>query len=456
MKNCLTRRSLIAGGAALVALAPLRAFAQATDAMARGFVNAADFGVLPSANGPGEDLTDKMLEAVGVASAMGLPLFVPGGTYAMNLVSIPSATTVYGVRGATKLVSLTDQPVLVAYAANNVVLRDLSLDGLGVSGGDLDNPGLLGANLCENLLLEGLSLANGVGAGIHIQGSSGRISNLVVDGFSDGIFALDSTGLEISGNHVRNCANGGIRVWSSNESGTEDGTLVSGNDISAIRSGGGNGQNGNGINVYRANGVRVIGNRLRGCDFSAIRLNTTKDTIVSGNTCLDSGEVAIFSEFAFSGSVIADNIIDGAAQGISMTNFDSGGRLATCTGNIVRNIAPLSRVNPDTTPVGIFAEADAVIANNAVESVPGLGIGAGWGPYLRNVSVTGNVVRDVDIGIGVSVADGAGKALVAGNHVSEARRAAIAGLAWTDVVTDDLARDAGRFANVTVGGNSVG
>jgi uncharacterized secreted repeat protein (TIGR03808 family) len=454
MKNRLTRRSLLAGGAALVALAPVGAFGQATDAMARGFVNAADFGVLPSADVPGPDLSSKMREAVGVASAMGLPLFVPGGIYAMNLVAIPSATTVYGVRGATKLVSRTDQPILVCYAANDVVLRDLSLDGLGLSGGDLDNPGLLGANLCENLRLEGLSLANGVGAGVHIQFSSGRITELVVDGFSDGIFALDSTGLEISSNRVRNCANGGIRVWSSNEGGAQDGTLVSGNDISAIRSGGGNGQNGNGINVYRANGVRVIGNRMRGCDFSAIRLNTTNDTIVSGNTCLDSGEVAIFSEFAFSGSVIADNIIDGAAQGISMTNFDSGGRLATCTGNIVRNIAPLSRVNPDTTPVGIFAEADAVIANNAVELVPGLGIGAGWGPYLRDVVVTGNVIRECDIGIGVSVAEGAGAAVVTGNLIASARRAGVAGLAWRDIVTDNLQRDAGSYPRLTISDNT--
>jgi hypothetical protein len=38
--------------------------------------------------------------------------------------------------------------------------------------------------------------------------------------------------------------------------------------------------------------------------------------------------------------VIANNIVDGAAQGISMTNFDSSGPLATCTGNIVRNIYP--------------------------------------------------------------------------------------------------------------------
>jgi putative cofactor-binding repeat protein len=49
-----------------------------------------------------------------------------------------------------------------------------------------------------------------------------------------------------------------------------------------------------------------------------------------------------------------------------------------------------------------------VIANNVVEAVPGLGNGAGWGPYLHAV-VCGNVVRNCEVGMGVSVAEGAGK-----------------------------------------------
>src|SRR5690606_20224198 len=125
--------------------------------------------------------------------------------------------------------------------------------------------------------------------------------------------------------------------------------------------GGGNGQNGNGINIFRADEVIVADNHIADCAFTAIRLNSTNNTKISGNICLRSGEVAIFSEFSFSGSVIANNIIDGAASGISITNLDSGGRLAVCSGNIVRNITPVSLVNPDTVPIGIFAEADTAI-----------------------------------------------------------------------------------------------
>jgi uncharacterized secreted repeat protein (TIGR03808 family) len=445
----LPRRHFLLGAALLAASAPARALAQAsTNAVA---LSAAELGVVAGAG----DQTDALQQALETAAGAGLPLFIPGGAYTVGTIELPSATTILGVRGATILRARGAEPIFAAAGQQAIVLRDLLLDGAG-SGGSADRPGLIALSACDDIEFDGLELLGSAANGLYLERTSGRVENLRISNIADtGIFALDSAGLSIIGNRIATCGNGGIRVWASEPG--YDGTLIAGNDISDIRSdGGGNGQNGNGINVFRAGGVTVSGNRLRACAFSAIRLNTTNDTIVSANTCLDSGEVAIFSEFAFAGSVIADNIVDGAAQGISMTNFSENGRLVTCTGNIVRNIAPFSRVNPDTSPVGIFAEADAVIADNVVESVPGLGIGAGWGPYLRDVSITGNVVRDVDIGIGVSVADGAGPALVASNLVSGARRAAIAGLAWTDIVTDDLARDAAQFPHVTVDRNRVG
>jgi uncharacterized secreted repeat protein (TIGR03808 family) len=448
----LTRRHLLSGAAALAALVPARAMAQLEAAIGHGFANAADFGVLPD----GTDQSEAMRGAVAAASAAGLPLYLPAGTYAMNQIELPSAMTLFGVRGATTLVSTISAPVITAYSSRAVSVRDLVVDGSG-DGANAESQGLLVFANCDELELEGLQLSNGSFSGVRLDRCSGRVENLAVSGFSDGIFSYEGRGLVLAHNRISDCANGGIRVWGPGEGDTAyDGTIVSENDISGIGSTSGNGQNGNGINVYRADGVTVRGNRLRNCDFSAIRLNTTNDTIVSGNTCLDSGEVAIFSEFGFSGSVIADNIVDRAAQGISMTNFDQNGRLATCTGNIVRNIAARSLVNPDTTPAGIFAEADAIIANNVVESVPGVGIGAGWGPYLRDVVISSNLIRDADIGIAVSVAEGAGSATVTGNRIVSARRAAIAGTAWQDVVTDDLARDAGQFSGVVVTGNSAG
>ena len=271
------------------------------------------------------------------------------------------------------------------------------------------------------------------------------------------IHSQNGRGLLIRGNRIVAAANAGIRVW--RDSPGADGTIITGNRISGIDwTDGGNGQNGNGVSVYNADEVIVADNHIANCAFTAVRINTGRNCQVRGNTCLNSGEVAIFSEFGFSGSVIADNVVDGAATGISITNLDSGGHLATCTGNIVRNIAPQSKVNPDTRPVGIFAEADAVIANNSVENVPGVGIAVGYGSFVRNVVVANNVLVGTTIGIGVSVVQeqSPGPVRVDGNIIGAGTEHAIVGLEWEKIVSDDLARDAGRYPNVSVDGNVVG
>jgi uncharacterized secreted repeat protein (TIGR03808 family) len=154
--------------------------------------------------------------------------------------------------------------------------------------------------------------------------------------------------------------------------------------------------------------------------------------------------------------VIADNVVDGAATGISITNLDQGGHLATCTGNIVRNIAAKSANNPDTRPVGIYAEADTVISGNTVETVPGYGIVAGYGPFVRNVIVSGNVITGAQTGIGVSVVQeqSPGPVRVSGNIISGAAMG-IVGMEWEKVVSPDLAGDAGRYPNVVVADNTV-
>ena len=177
--------------------------------------------------------------------------------------------------------------------------------------------------------------------------------------------------MKVLHNSISECGNGGVLVWAS--SNQHDGSLVSGNSISQIRAdGGGNGQNGNGVNVFKADGVIVADNHIDDCAFTAVRVNSTNDTLVRGNTCLRSGEVAIFSEFAFSGSVISDNIIDGAATGISITNLDSGGQLAVCSGNIVRNITPLSWSIPTPGRSASSPRRMPTIVGNVVQNVPGV------------------------------------------------------------------------------------
>ncbi len=101
---------------------------------------------------------------------------------------------------------------------------------------------------------------------------------------------------------------------------------------------GGSGENGNGINAFRAGSVLVSGNRITDCAYSAIRGNAASNIQMIGNSCARIGEVALYAEFGFEGALIANNLVDGAASGIAVTNFNEGGRLAVVQGNIIRNL----------------------------------------------------------------------------------------------------------------------
>jgi hypothetical protein len=84
-----------------------------------------------------------------------------------------------------------------------------------------------------------------------------------------------------------------------------------------------------------------------------------------------------------------------------------------------------------------------------------MGILIGYGPYLRDVIVSSNVMRGTGIGIAVSVVKGTGTALVTDNLI-EASAGAIVGMEWEKRVTGDMAKDGpGRYANLTLTGNKV-
>ncbi|WP_171015774.1 TIGR03808 family TAT-translocated repetitive protein [Devosia sp. FKR38] len=423
----LTRRSALAGGAAALALLPVVARADTV-------LDATTMGVV---GGSADDQSAVLQAALEQASASGQALRLPPGIIEVQGLDLPGNMVLEGVPGSTEIHQIGDGAGISVTDRGSLVLRDI-----GFSGGS----SALTIGASDDIRIERCSFRNS-GVGLAISDASVTIRDCRFTEMGDAaIHAMDSRGLTIEANRIDYCGNAGIRIWRS-ESGP-DGSIVSGNSISNVDwREGGNGQNGNGINVFRADNVIVANNHLADCAFTAVRLNATKNCQVIGNSCLRSGEVAIFSEFEFSGSVIANNVIDGAATGISITNLDVGGALAVCLGNLVRNITPMSAVNPDTIPLGIYAEADTAITGNTVENVPGVGIGAGYGPYLRNVAISGNVVSKSLIGIGVSVVDGAGTVTLAGNSVSEAQHD-IVGLAWKDIVEPDLVANAAQYPNV--------
>ncbi|MDB5530609.1 MAG: family TAT-translocated repetitive protein [Devosia sp.] len=440
----LTRRHLIASLAATGVLAP--ALTRAGDAL-----YAVDFGVIP---GSPDDQSKSLQEAIQAAAASGQKLVLPPGPIFVANIAFASRLAIEGTPGSTQLTGWNGGSV--GSFAN---VSDAKVANVIFAGGTGDAASGLGAVLevasSLSVSFTQCGFVDSPTTGLFITDSAVTISDCDFRGHADAaIHALDNRGLLITGNRISDCGNAGIRIWRS-ESGA-DGSIISENRIWNIKAtDGGNGQNGNGINVFKADEVIVSDNHIADCAFTAVRLNTTNNTQVSGNTCLRSGETAIYSEFAFSGSLIANNIIDGAATGISMTNYNEGGRLAVCSGNIVRNIAPKSLVNPDTSPVGIYAEAETAVTGNTIYRVPGAGIVAGYGQYLSNVLVANNVLYDILIGIGVSVARGAGNAQIANNLIFDPDHAVV-GMAWADMVEPDLIANAAKYPLLTIANNTVG
>jgi uncharacterized secreted repeat protein (TIGR03808 family) len=416
-------------------------------------IDAMHFGVRA---GSPDDQSRALQDAIDQAAGARVPLALGPGVYRAGDLKLPAGAQIIGVRGATRLV-LTGGPSLIsANHADALALTGLILDGQGLP--LPERRGLVHFADGRGIRITDCEIVASGRHGVMLEAAEGEVTGSTVTGAEDAaIFSLDARGLKLAGNTIRAAGNNGILVWRTAPG--EDGTFVLDNRIEDIAArAGGAGQNGNAVNVFRAGNVMVRGNRISGAAFSAVRGNAAANLQILGNTCTGLGEVALYAEYGFEGAVIANNTVDGAALGIAVTNFREGGRLAVVQGNVIRNLTtrrPAGADPHDPAGIGIGVEADTAVTGNVVENAPTAGIQLGWGQYLRDVTVTGNVVRVCDVGIAVSVAPGAGSAVIADNLISGARRGAILGMDGRNPVTGELANDGGHFAQLAISGNRV-
>ena len=402
------------------------------------------------AGGGDIDQTATLQLAADEAAQTGTPLFLPAGIYSTSRLTLKSGTQIEGVPGRSVLRYRDGGAILSLEQAENVRLAGLVLDGAAKPLGE--NGSLLKAIETRHLDISGCRFLGSTEDGVVLHKVSGWIKDCE---FGDirkcGLFSQDAGGLEIAHNHVRDCGDNGILVWRL-EAG-EDGTIVASNHIERIAAkSGGDGQNGNAINVFRAGSVLVSGNRIADCAYSAIRSNSGSNCQMIGNSCTRLGEVALYAEFSFEGAIIANNLVDTAATGISVTNFNEGGRLAVVQGNLIRNLS--FRKTAGTNGNGIAVEADSVVSGNVIENAQGYGIAAGWWSYLRDVSITDNLIRSVHIGIGVSVDPSAGTALIANNMITGTKDGAIRAMKGPTPVGPDLAKESAEaYRNLAVYAN---
>ena len=412
---------------------------------------AAAGAVTPAATAKSSQIKDLWAAVQNAIEGDGV-LDLPAGDFSAPALEIGRALTITGVRGRTRIISPDGGPAFIITTAEPVVLTGLTFDG---GGKGAAGAALVQARAAASLDIADCTFGNSLASGLRLEGSGGRITGNSFERIGGtAIFALDSTGLEISGNTIRDIGNNGIQVWTSVP--REDGTIVTRNRIARIAAkDGGSGQNGNGINIYRAGNVIVSENRISDCAFSGVRNNAGSNCQISNNSMSRMGEVAIYCEFGFEGAVVSGNIIEDVALGISITNFNEGGRLATVANNVIRRVKGGGTI-PATNGVGIGAEADTVVTGNVVEDARDAGISLGWGPHARNLSATGNFIRNAPKGIVFSTSPGADGVLIANNRISGAGLAAISGADHGAVTTGDLGI-AGRQAppGVHIVGNLV-
>ena len=93
--------------------------------------------------------------------------------------------------------------------------------------------------------------------------------------------------------------------------------------------------------------------------------------------------------------MIANNMVDGAAVGVAVTNFNQGGRFAVVQGNSsATSRRSAGRHRPERRRRHRHRRRGrTAVTGNVIENAPSVGISVGCGRYLRDVTVTGNVVR---------------------------------------------------------------
>lgn len=437
------RRLLLTGLGLGVGLAATLATAAEASAPSR----APDPGVAPDT---GRDETARLQHAIDTAAVARRPLVLPAGRFLVSALKLRPGSRVYGAGPATRLEHTGGAPAVRIEEAGDVVLAELAVvGGRPISHGRA----LIEATGAQRLVLSNMTITGSPANGVLLERCSGVVTRCRVERVARAaIWSLDATGLEISNNAIADCANNGILVWRTIAG--QDGTLVTGNRIERVAAAdGGTGQNGNGINLFRAGGVIVSGNHVSACAYSAVRANAASNIQIVSNSAFRVGEVALYAEFGFEGAVVASNLVDGAATGISVTNFNEGGRLAVVQGNVVRNLVRREGQR-DVCGDGIFVEADAAVSGNVVENAPTSGLVIGFGRFCRNVSATGNVLRRCGIGIGISADAAAGPVLVAQNMISASRNGAIRTLDHGRPVGADLAHADVR-GRITLTGNVV-
>jgi len=261
----MNRRNFL--GSLLVSATSLPAFASdrlQQFAGLRGSLDVSDFGVRPDVY---DDQSKQLQEILNSASEENKPVFLPPGNYVISNLELPVRTRLIGIQGASRVIYGGGGSMLAGTGTELVHIEGVAFDGANRNFSDTFG-GLVHIRACPNVVIEKCDFLGSNGTAITLDTCGGRLDRNSISGAAGlaAVYSVNATGLSVTNNVVSDCANGGLLVhrWEVGE----DNTIVSGNRIRNISAkGGGTGQRGNGINLFRTNGVIVSNNHItHACD----------------------------------------------------------------------------------------------------------------------------------------------------------------------------------------------
>ncbi|MGO4668888.1 TIGR03808 family TAT-translocated repetitive protein [Bosea sp. 2RAB26] len=418
------------------------------------------------------------------ARNQGRPLFFQPGVYDSGTV------TVLPTNGGGKPLQVRAMPgsVVLRFTGANTFLRiegqnQVRFEGIFFDGQNRaltdyvsQRPAFIAiAGNAQDVLFDNCQIMNSPGIGACIASSSGAVFRSCYFGnHSVGIWS-ENAQIKALNNTITGMLNNGIAVW--RDAITGDSSTITGNFINGVDTvGGGTGQNGNGVSVFRAVGVSITDNKIFSVKFSAIRCNGGGLHNVSNNNIYNTREAAIFIEapgagIDLTGCIVSNNSLDTVGSGILVANsgqFSDGvSRSVIVEGNRISNVTdnPIPDPGyypPSTIGNGIVVEQDCVVSGNLIDGAARVGIQAGINTAARALVVSGNLVRNAAIGIGVSneaVTNSGRSVVVSGNIVNGASLGGIVptvftGTSMNRVGTADYGNDlATAVGSVTFGHN---
>ena len=254
----LDRRFLIALAGLGAGLAPAAAAAAKRVATTPSpSANTTDTNLVPDGD---RDQTDALQRLIDEAANRKIALQLPPGRFLTRTLALRKGSRIAG-SGASVLRQEGSGAILTADDTDDLNLTDITLDGrFSPASGQ---SGLITLRRGNRIVISGVTVRDGLGSGIVLEGCSGSVRGCVIESVAEAaIFSTDATGLEITANTIRAAGNNGILVWRSNVG--EDGTIVSGNRIEKVAANnGGSGQNGNAAAWARSRSMRSSASRAR-------------------------------------------------------------------------------------------------------------------------------------------------------------------------------------------------